>query len=73
MSSRIDMSAWQGRVDSEENPALRWHQVIAPFDDGAAPGSGVVLGFVCDEGVKRNKGRVGASGGPVACRPVSCP
>ena len=68
MSSQIDMSAWQGRVDSEETPALRWHQVIAPFDDGAAPGSRVLLGFACDEGVKRNKGRAGASGGPVAIR-----
>jgi len=68
MSSKIDMSAWRGRVDSEENPALRWHQVIAPFDDGATPGSRVLLGFACDEGVKRNKGRVGACDGPVAIR-----
>jgi formiminoglutamase len=69
LSSRIDMSAWHGRVDSAEStPALRWHQVIAPFDDEASSGSRVLLGFACDEGVKRNKGRPGACDGPAAIR-----
>ncbi|MCH8257143.1 MAG: formimidoylglutamase [Proteobacteria bacterium] len=69
MSNRIDMSVWQGRVDSQETAsALRWHQAIAPFDDAVAPGSRVLLGFACDEGVKRNKGRIGACGGPLAIR-----
>ncbi len=63
------MSAWQGRVDSQElTPALRWHQAMAQFDDAAAAGSRVLLGFACDEGVKRNRGRVGACEGPFAIR-----
>ena len=69
MSGPVDMSAWQGRVDSEEaTPALRWHQVVAPLDEQSQPGSKVLLGFACDEGVKRNKGRLGAFDGPAAIR-----
>ena len=65
----VDMSAWQGRVDSEEAvPALRWHQVVAQLDEQSEPGSKVLLGFACDEGVKRNKGRPGAVDGPEAIR-----
>ncbi len=62
------MSPWQGRVDSEETtPSLRWHQNVAPLDE-LKPGSKVLLGFACDEGVRRNKGRPGASDGPDAIR-----
>lgn len=62
------MSPWQGRVDSEETThSLRWHQKVAPLD-GPKPGSKVLLGFACDEGVRRNKGRPGASDGPDAIR-----
>lgn len=69
MSNRIDMSVWQGRVDSEESdPALRWHQAIVALDDNSPAGATTLLGFACDAGVKRNKGRAGASEGPVAIR-----
>src|SRR5262245_18911227 len=63
-----DMSVWQGRVDSAEGPlALRWHQRVTPLVDGAAPGVALV-GFACDEGVRRNQGRPGAADGPQAIR-----
>lgn len=69
MSRQVDMSPWQGRVDSEEAaPALRWHQVVLPLDEQSLSASTVLLGFACDEGVKRNKGRSGASDGPDAIR-----
>ncbi len=66
---KVDMSVWRGRIDKEEEtPALRWHQVVVPFDELAWAGSRVLLGFCCDEGVKRNKGQPGASDGPGAIR-----
>lgn len=59
---------WQGRVDAEEGPdALRWHQVVCPYEPGLPPGV-VLLGFACDEGVRRNQGRPGAAKGPRALR-----
>lgn len=64
----VDMSLWQGRVDADEGPrARRWHQCVRPFADGAEPGV-VLLGFACDEGVRRNQGRIGAAAGPRALR-----
>jgi len=69
MHDSIDMSIWQGRIDDEEATlALRWHQMIVPLDEQSWRDSTVVLGFSCDEGVKRNKGRIGASDGPGAIR-----
>jgi formiminoglutamase len=38
--------------------------------DAASQGSSAFLGFACDEGVRRNFGRVGAAGGPAAIRNV---
>lgn len=66
--SQADMSLWQGRVDSEEgSSARRWHQQVQPVSAQQAPGV-VLLGLACDAGVKRNQGRSGAAGGPVALR-----
>jgi formiminoglutamase len=63
-----DMSVWQGRVDEADGPlALRWHQKVQPLTTGCRPGI-VLIGFACDEGVKRNKGRIGAAKGPQALR-----
>ncbi|KDM91362.1 formimidoylglutamase [Photobacterium galatheae] len=64
----IDMSVWQGRSDPEDgNKGLRWHEKVQPAD--IANDSGIMLlGFACDEGVSRNKGRTGAYDAPVAIR-----
>lgn len=68
---------WQGRIDEEDGPlGMRWHQRARLIDlsQRTLPGlpaeqAGVViLGFACDEGVSRNKGRVGAKEGPDAIR-----
>jgi formiminoglutamase len=60
-------SAWTGRVDSNTDPRVyRWHQVVnctslENLDDSS---QFALLGFACDEGVSRNKGRIGSAGGP---------
>ncbi|WP_417594142.1 formimidoylglutamase [Oceanospirillum sp.] len=66
----VDMTVWAGRVDSEEAGAsTRWHQEISPLPaDGFEPDGIAILGFACDEGVRRNKGRQGAKEGPAAIR-----
>ncbi|MGF1729948.1 formimidoylglutamase [Photobacterium kasasachensis] len=64
----IDMSPWQGRTDPEDGElGLRWHQKLQPADQANEEGI-MILGFACDEGVSRNKGRTGAYGAPVAIR-----
>lgn len=65
-AERPDMAAWSGRVDPEAD-ALRWHQCIQPLAASSSPGV-ALLGFACDEGVRRNHGRVGAAAGPQAIR-----
>lgn len=63
-----DMSVWTGRVDEADGPrAQRWHQRVQPLTLGCQPGV-VLVGFACDEGVRRNGGRVGAAVGPLAIR-----
>lgn len=64
-----DMTVWTGRDDvADEGPsAVRWHQRVRPYSSTSERGV-VLLGFACDEGVKRNNGQVGAAGGPKALR-----
>lgn len=59
---------WRGREDTEETgDARRWHHVMRAFDANVDRGV-VLIGFPCDEGVKRNGGRIGAAGGPAQLR-----
>lgn len=72
----IDDTLWQGRIDSESNfDAFRWHQWVKPIDlneENLMPFKGKLgfafLGFCCDAGVMRNKGRTGAAKGPESIR-----
>lgn len=54
--------------------SLRWHQLITPLDLSqnlhlsGQQNNIAFLGFCCDEGVQRNKGRLGAQQGPDAIR-----
>lgn len=63
---------WTGRDDSAESPAAkRLFQTVTvtrDFAPDAHPGKIALLGFACDEGVKRNLGRAGAQQGPDALR-----
>jgi formiminoglutamase len=63
-----NMSSWQWRIDVADGPqALRWHQKAQPLTADCQPGI-VLIGFACDEGVRRNGGRTGAAEGPQSIR-----
>lgn len=71
----MDTNNWQGRIDSRENfEAFRWHQWIRALDlrnTELTPFTGTAfafLGFQSDEGIRRNKGRLGARKGPESIR-----
>ena len=55
---------WTGRIDSEETKGLacRLHEVIQPFSEQV--NAIAIIGFCSDEGVRRNKGRMGAQKSP---------
>jgi len=61
-------SIWRGRCDDDGAGSYRWHQRVVEIDDVLSTesfdGAPVLLGFACDEGVRRNRGRVGAYEGP---------
>lgn len=58
---------WKGRVDGEKKEQLRWHQVVEYIDlerVSDVKHGFCIIGFKSDEGVKRNRGRVGAKKAP---------
>ena len=64
----MGLDAWSGRIDLPEDASTRrWHQWVRLPEQNAAPGV-ALLGFACDEGVRRNHGRTGAAEGPAALR-----
>jgi len=70
-----DEGVWQGRIDSDSNfDAFRWHQWVKNIDlrHNLIPYDGKLgfafIGFCCDVGVERNKGRFGADKGPLSIR-----
>lgn len=75
---KADLQVWNGRIDGNNPNQLRWHQSIKPIDLNKSINfifqeenkreHVVLLGFACDEGVRRNKGRVGASEAPEQIR-----
>ncbi|PMS22709.1 formimidoylglutamase [Trinickia dabaoshanensis] len=70
MSVALDPSVWTGRRDAgERGDTARVFEYVRPYD-GVSPvcGGSVLIGFACDEGVRRNQGRIGAAHGPRALR-----
>lgn len=67
---------WSGRVDKENDfDSFRWHQWISYIDlqdKDQKPYEGklglALLGYECEKGIIRNKGRSGAELGPAAIR-----
>lgn len=53
----------KGRVDPEDGAFAR-----RIFQSIGSPSTNAILGFACDAGVQRNKGRLGAKEGPTAIR-----
>ena len=82
-------TVWTGRHDGDGPEHARWHQKIqvlgagpktatAPSSPSAPPAGAAaehvtLLGFCSDEGVRRNRGRVGAAQGPEALRAALAP
>ncbi|MGK3225983.1 formimidoylglutamase [Enterobacter soli] len=66
----VSQQVWQGRDDSAEaSNAKRIFQTIRQQAQFAPASSGIaLLGFACDEGVKRNHGRPGAAQAPDVLR-----
>ncbi len=73
MYTMTDQKQWKGRIDSTTNTSsFRLHQKVKriPINDVSASDhhhAGIV-GFICDEGVRRNQGRIGAASAPNALR-----
>ncbi len=55
---------WDGRVDGDSTEHHRMHQLMNKTDKARFS----IIGFASDEGVRRNKGRVGAMSAPNAIR-----
>jgi formiminoglutamase len=73
MYTMTDQKQWKGRIDSTTNTSsFRLHQKVkrlAINDVSASEQKNAgIVGFICDEGVRRNQGRVGAANGPNALR-----
>ncbi len=70
MYSVTEKGIWSGRVDSETvSDLFRLHQTIhiedlSVFHEVQSTQAVGIIGFKCDEGVRRNKGRVGAYHAP---------
>ena len=68
-----DMSRWTGRAEPFESARARyWHQIVKPYAfDSTSQQNGQcigLVGFACDQGVRRNQGRVGARAAPPLIR-----
>jgi len=75
--SLLSKDTWQGRIDDPKDPdSFRWHQCINLIDLNHVRKKDLpqknrnfcFLGFSCDKGVEKNKGRVGTALGPFSIR-----
>lgn len=68
-----DMSQWTGRAEPfESERACYWYQLAQPYafdSDISSAGQRIgLVGFACDQGVRRNQGRIGARAAPPLIR-----
>lgn len=72
MLNKVKDGIWSGRTDHRVNrSSFRYHQIIElPQMDDYKPNKEtcVIIGFESEEGVRRNKGKVGAAKAPDALR-----
>lgn len=74
--SKTPEDIWNGRNDGTDPDVQRWHQRIKLINLAEEPipalekeQKGIaMIGFACDEGVRRNGGRTGAKDGPANLR-----
>lgn len=65
-----DQTLWTGRQDTQGQERF-YQRVECVFADTALPdltNTYALIGFACDEGIRRNQGRIGAAEGPSALR-----
>ncbi|WP_332650455.1 formimidoylglutamase [Lysinibacillus sp. 54212] len=73
MYKEPESKVWQGRIDHDtDSTYFRYHQIVQITTE-AKQGSIGLIGFSCDEGVRRNNGRVGAKDAPFALRKQLAP
>ena len=64
-----NMSLWAGRAEPFETARARyWYQLAQPYSFDSIGQSIGLIGFACDQGVRRNQGRVGARAAPPLIR-----
>jgi len=70
----IGADVWIGRTDhAERRSSFRYHQIMERMELDApwetfSPNTCAIIGFECEEGVRRNQGRLGAANAPNAIR-----
>ena len=73
LPTNISADVWTGRTDhTERRSSFRYHQIVEQVDlqawQAAEGSTCAIIGFECDEGVRRNQGRIGAAQAPNAIR-----
>ncbi len=69
MPTKADPSPRRGWARFEDESLSRWRHWMRDLPETESlAGSRVLLGFACDEGVRRNNGRTGAAEGPKSIR-----
>jgi len=66
-----DPKVWTGRTTTPEQGAQYWYQnvVLRNWSEGPATGADFgIIGYACEEGVRRNQGRLGAAAGAKSVR-----
>lgn len=66
-----DPKVWTGRTTTPARSAQYWYQNVRlqTWSEGPLDGADFgIIGYVCEEGVRRNQGRSGAAAGPKAVR-----
>ncbi|MCM3081292.1 formimidoylglutamase [Brevibacillus invocatus] len=73
LPTQVSADVWTGRTDhTERRSSFRYHQIVESMDLAQLQTSKeqicAIIGFECDEGVRRNQGRLGAAKAPNAMR-----
>ena len=69
MLKKSNQGLWSGRTDHLKNrESFRYHQVVEFAEIASSSNSCAIVGFQCEEGVRRNNGRLGAAQAPDALR-----
>ncbi|TVX92633.1 formimidoylglutamase [Paenibacillus agilis] len=74
LRNHVGTDIWIGRTDhAERRSSFRYHQIVEPMEllapqETFSTNTCAIIGFECEEGVRRNQGRLGAAGAPNALR-----